>query len=36
MLDNTVTYPGVREGLVALENLPMAGLTGRPKNWEES
>jgi phosphoglycolate phosphatase len=30
MLDNTVTYPGVREGLAALEGLPMAVLTNKP------
>jgi len=30
MLDNTVTYPGVREGLKLLENLPMAVLTNKP------
>lgn len=30
MLDNTVTYPGVREGLVALEGMPMAVLTNKP------
>jgi phosphoglycolate phosphatase len=35
MLDNTVTYPGVREGLVALENLPMAVLTNKPVRFSE-
>jgi len=30
MLDNTVTYPGVREGLEALEGMPMAVLTNKP------
>ena len=30
MLDNTVTYPGVREGLAALEDMPMAVLTNKP------
>src|SRR5580704_11889380 len=30
MLDNTVTYPGVREGLAALEGMPMAVLTNKP------
>jgi phosphoglycolate phosphatase len=30
MLDNTVTYPGVREGLAALAHLPMAVLTNKP------
>src|SRR6202140_2430170 len=30
MLDNTVTYPGVREGLAALDGMPMAVLTNKP------
>jgi phosphoglycolate phosphatase len=30
MLDNTVTYPGVREGLELLAPLPMAVLTNKP------
>jgi phosphoglycolate phosphatase len=30
MLDNTVTYPGVREGLAALEGMSMAVLTNKP------
>jgi phosphoglycolate phosphatase len=30
MLDNTVTYPGVREGLAALAHFPMAVLTNKP------
>lgn len=30
MLDNTVSYPGVREGLALLENHPMAVLTNKP------
>jgi phosphoglycolate phosphatase len=30
MLDNTVTYPGVREGLAKLAPLPMAVLTNKP------
>ena len=30
MLDNTVTYPGVREGLALLEGRPMAVLTNKP------
>lgn len=30
MLDNTVTYPGVREGLAALNGMPMAVLTNKP------
>jgi phosphoglycolate phosphatase len=35
MLDNTVTYPGVREGLVALSHLPMAVLTNKPVRFSE-
>ena len=30
MLDNTVTHAGVREGLAALEGMPMAVLTNKP------
>jgi phosphoglycolate phosphatase len=30
MLDNTVPYPGVREGLASLEEFPMAVLTNKP------
>ena len=30
MLDNTVTYPGVREGLELLRERPMAVLTNKP------
>src|SRR6202142_4347670 len=30
MLDNTVTYPGVREGLELLVDRPMAVLTNKP------
>ena len=30
MLDNTVTYPGVREGLALLEGRQMAVLTNKP------
>jgi phosphoglycolate phosphatase len=30
MLDNTVTYPGVREGLRQLAGFPMAVLTNKP------
>ncbi|HXX71523.1 MAG TPA: HAD-IA family hydrolase [Candidatus Acidoferrum sp.] len=30
MLDNTVTYPGVREGLEMLQGHPMAVLTNKP------
>jgi phosphoglycolate phosphatase len=36
MLDNTVTYPGVREGLDLLDHRPMAVLTNKPvrfSNW---
>jgi phosphoglycolate phosphatase len=33
MLDNTVTYPGVREGLQLLEKHPMAILTNKPVNF---
>ncbi len=35
MLDNTVTYPGVREGLAALEGLPMAILTNKPVRFSQ-
>ena len=35
MLDNTVTYPGVREGLAALAGLPMAVLTNKPVRFSE-
>ena len=35
MLDNTVTYPGVREGLAALEGLPMAVLTNKPVRFSQ-
>jgi phosphoglycolate phosphatase len=30
MLDNTVTYPGVREALAAFDGMPMAVLTNKP------
>jgi phosphoglycolate phosphatase len=30
MLDNTVTYPGVRDALAILEGMPMAVLTNKP------
>jgi len=36
MLDNTVVYPGVREGLDLLDDCPMAVLTNKPvrfSNW---
>ncbi|MGB8522449.1 MAG: HAD-IA family hydrolase, partial [Candidatus Acidiferrales bacterium] len=36
MLDNTVTYPGVREGLALLENRPMAVLTNKPVNFSRA
>ncbi len=35
MLDHTVTYPGVREGLAALEGLPMAVLTNKPVRFSQ-
>ncbi len=39
MLDNTVTYPGVREGLAAIQGLPMglpmAVLTNKPVRFSE-
>lgn len=36
MLDNTVTYPGVREGLTLLEKYPMAVLTNKPANFSRA
>jgi phosphoglycolate phosphatase len=36
MLDNTVTYPGVREGLALLENRPMAVLTNKPVHFSRA
>jgi phosphoglycolate phosphatase len=36
MLDNTVTYPGVREGLAALEGLTMAVLTNKPVRFSQA
>ncbi len=36
MLDNTVTYPGVREGLTLLEKYPMAVLTNKPVNFSRA
>ncbi len=36
MLDNTVAYPGVREGLALLENYPMAVLTNKPVNFSRT
>ena len=35
MLDHTVAYPGVREGLAALENRPMAVLTNKPTRFSQ-
>jgi phosphoglycolate phosphatase len=36
MLDNTVTYPGVREGLAALEGMTMAVLTNKPVRFSQA
>jgi phosphoglycolate phosphatase len=36
MLDNTVTYPGVREGLKLLEQHPMAVLTNKPVRFSQA
>jgi len=35
MLDNTVTYPGVREGLASLDGMPMAVLTNKPVRFSQ-
>jgi phosphoglycolate phosphatase len=35
MLDHTVTYPGVREALAALEGMPMAVLTNKPVRFSQ-
>jgi len=35
MLDNTVTYPGVREGLEMLQGHPMAVLTNKPVRFSQ-
>jgi phosphoglycolate phosphatase len=35
MLDNTVTYPGVREGLAAMCGVPMAVLTNKPVRFSQ-
>jgi phosphoglycolate phosphatase len=35
MLDHTVTYPGVREGLAALEGVAMAILTNKPVRFSQ-
>jgi phosphoglycolate phosphatase len=36
MLDNTVTYPGVREGLAMLAGRPMAVLTNKPVRFSQA
>lgn len=36
MLDNTVTYPGVREGLELLKEQPMAVLTNKPVKFSQA
>jgi phosphoglycolate phosphatase len=36
MLDNTVTYPGVREGLKLLSHHPMAVLTNKPVRFSQA
>lgn len=36
MLDNTVTYPGVREGLEMLKGHPMAVLTNKPVRFSQA
>jgi len=36
MLDNTVPYPGVREGLALLERHPMAVLTNKPVHFSRA
>ena len=36
MLDNTITYPGVREGLAMLRNRPMAVLTNKPVRFSQA
>jgi phosphoglycolate phosphatase len=36
MLDNTVTYPGVREGLERLKQRPMAVLTNKPVKFSQA
>ncbi|MGH9716839.1 MAG: HAD-IA family hydrolase [Candidatus Acidiferrales bacterium] len=36
MLDNTVTYPGVREGLELLNDRPMALLTNKPVKFSQA
>jgi phosphoglycolate phosphatase len=36
MLDNTVAYPGVREGLEMLKGQPMAVLTNKPTRFSQA
>ena len=36
MLDNTVTYPGVREALASLAKYPMAVLTNKPVRFSKA
>jgi phosphoglycolate phosphatase len=36
MLDNTITYPGVREGLEQLKGHPMAVLTNKPVRFSQA
>lgn len=36
MLDNTVTYPGVRDGLELLRDHPMAVLTNKPVRFSQA
>jgi phosphoglycolate phosphatase len=36
VLDNTVAYPGVREGLALMEKHPMAVLTNKPVRFSEA
>jgi phosphoglycolate phosphatase len=36
MLDNTVVYPGVREGLEMLKNRPLAVLTNKPVKFSQA
>lgn len=36
MLDNTVPYPGVREGLALLDQHPMAVLTNKPVHFSRA
>lgn len=36
MLDNTIAYPGVREGLEMLKNRPLAVLTNKPVKFSQA